>query len=142
TSKSEITPSCNGRTAIMCAGVRPTISLASLPMALTALRRREERSMATIEGSLITIPRFFTCTNVLAVPRSMPMSREKRPNSQSNGLFTGYYPPLLYVLCLKVGVFAQSKPQLSKESQFIDKESPLCATFLLIMTRLGNLQNQ
>src|SRR5690606_34762245 len=74
--------------ATMWAGVRPTISFASLPIALTWLRRLDDLSIATTEGSLITIPRFFTCTSVFAVPRSIPISSEKRPSSQSSGLIT------------------------------------------------------
>jgi hypothetical protein len=93
TSKSEITPSCSGRIATMCDGVRPTISLASLPTAFTLLRRRDEMSMATTDGSLMTIPRFLTWTSVLAVPRSIPISSENSPKSQSTGLFTRNLSP-------------------------------------------------
>ena len=81
TSKSLMTPSRSGRTAMMFAGVRPTIRLASAPMARTRLVLA---SIATTDGSLITIPRSRTWTSVLAVPRSMPMSREKRPSRRSN----------------------------------------------------------
>ena len=93
TSKSEITPSCNGRMATICDGVRPTISFASLPIAFTLLRLRDEMSMATTDGSLITMPLFFTWTSVLAVPKSIPISSEKSPNSQSIGLFTRNLAP-------------------------------------------------
>ncbi|OGT27881.1 MAG: hypothetical protein A2Z17_06805 [Gammaproteobacteria bacterium RBG_16_66_13] len=65
------------------AGVRPTISLASAPMARTRL---VFLSIATQDGSLITMPRPRTWTRVLAVPRSMAISREKRPRSQLRGL--------------------------------------------------------
>ena len=82
-SNSEITPSLRGRTAIMFAGVRPTISLASAPMAFGS---RERLSMATQEGSLMTIPLPRTLTRVLEVPKSMPMSSEKNPSSQLRGL--------------------------------------------------------
>ena len=71
TSKSLITPSRSGRMATMLAGVRPTIRFASAPIARTRLLRV---SMATTEGSLITIPRLRTVTSVLAVPRSIPTS--------------------------------------------------------------------
>lgn len=80
-------------TATMWAGVRPTISLASLPMALTALRRHDERSIATIEGSLITMPRFLTWTRVLAVPNQCG-SRKSSPITDQKGcsrLFTLHF---------------------------------------------------
>ena len=57
TSKSLMTPSRSGRTAMMLAGVRPTMRFASAPMARTRLVRA---SMATTEGSLMTIPRSRT----------------------------------------------------------------------------------
>ena len=41
-------------------------------------------SIATTDGSLMTIPRSRTWTSVLAVPRSIPMSREKRPRRRSS----------------------------------------------------------
>ena len=63
------------------AGVRPTMRFASAPMAST---RRVLASIATTDGSLITIPRSRTWTRVLAVPRSIPMSREKRPRKRSS----------------------------------------------------------
>ena len=81
TSKSLMTPSRRGRTAMMLAGVRPTIRLASAPTSSTFLVRA---SMATTLGSLMTMPRPRTWTRVLAVPRSMPMSRENRPRNASN----------------------------------------------------------
>ena len=65
------------------AGVRPTIRFASAPIAST---RFVLASIATTDGSEITIPRSRTWTSVLAVPRSMPMSREKRPRSRSSML--------------------------------------------------------
>ena len=86
TSKSLMTPSRSGRTAMMLAGVRPTIRLASAP---TARTRFVLASMATTDGSLITIPRSRTWTRVLAVPRSIPMSREKRPRIRSSMLGAG-----------------------------------------------------
>ena len=68
---------------MMFAGVRPTISFASAPMAFGS---RVRLSMATQEGSLITIPFPRTLTRVLAVPKSIPISSEKNPNSQLSGL--------------------------------------------------------
>src|SRR5262249_34099873 len=41
-------------------------------------------SIATTDGSEMTMPRSRTCTSVFAVPRSMPMSREKRPSRRSS----------------------------------------------------------
>src|SRR6266571_2842814 len=82
-SKSLMTPSLSGRIAMMLAGVRPTMRFASAPIASGAPVRR---SFATTDGSAMTIPRPRTCTRVLAVPRSMPMSRENRPNRPSNKL--------------------------------------------------------
>ena len=55
-----------GRTAMMLAGVRPTMRLASAPMASTFL---VTRSIATTLGSSMTMPRPLTMTSVLAVPR-------------------------------------------------------------------------
>ena len=66
---------------MMLAGVRPTIRFASAPIART---RFVFASIATTDGSLITIPRSRTWTRVLAVPRSIPMSREKRPRKRSS----------------------------------------------------------
>ena len=71
TSKSLITPSRRGRMATMLAGVRPTIRFASAPMASTRFVRV---SMATTDGSVMTMPRWRTVTSVLAVPRSIPTS--------------------------------------------------------------------
>ena len=85
TTKSEMTPSRNGRTATMSAGVRPTMRLASPPMANIFLLTR---SMATTEGSSMTIPRPFTITSVFAVPRSMATSWENSPSRALNG-FSG-----------------------------------------------------
>ena len=88
TSKSLMTPSRSGRTAMMLAGVRPTIRLASAP---TARTRLVLASMATTDGSLMTIPRSRTWTSVLAVPRSIPMSREKRPRIRSSMVWGGSF---------------------------------------------------
>src|SRR5688572_22370262 len=75
-----MTPSRSGRIATMLAGVRPTIRFASAPMAST---RFERVSMATTDGSLITMPRLRTVTSVFAVPRSMPTSWLRRPSRPS-----------------------------------------------------------
>src|SRR6516225_4832454 len=79
TLKSAITPSFMGLMATMLPGVRPSISLASLPTASTSpvfLLR------ATIEGSLTTTPLPLAKTRVLAVPRSMARSEENRLNRE------------------------------------------------------------
>src|SRR5437868_5911946 len=65
--------------ATMLPGVRPSISLASLPTASTS---PVFLLMATIEGSLTTIPLPRAYTHVLAVPRSMARSLEKSENSE------------------------------------------------------------
>ena len=83
TSKSAITPSLSGRIAWISSGVRPSISLASLP---TASTRPEPLSTATTEGSLRTMPRPRTYTNVFAVPRSMATSVEKNPIKLSRNI--------------------------------------------------------
>src|SRR5947207_561064 len=75
-SKSAITPSFIGLIATMSPGVRPSMSLASRPTAYTLL---VFLSIATIEGSLTTIPRPLAKTKVFAVPRSMARSLEKKP---------------------------------------------------------------
>ena len=67
----------------MLAGVRPTIRLASAP---TASGRLVLASIATTDGSLMTMPLPRTSTSVFAVPRSMPMSRENRPMTLLKGL--------------------------------------------------------
>jgi hypothetical protein len=64
------------------AGVRPTIALACAPIAIGSLVRF---SIATQEGSFITIPFPRILINVFAVPRSMPISRENNPHNQFSG---------------------------------------------------------
>ncbi len=59
-SKSAITPSRRGRTASMLPGVRPNISLASVPTAITFFSPRGPRWTATTEGSQETMPLPFT----------------------------------------------------------------------------------
>src|SRR6185312_12150830 len=75
TSKSAITPWRSGRVAEIWAGVRPIIRCASAPTATTSPVRS---SMATTDGSESTMPRPWTWTTVLAVPRSTAMSRADR----------------------------------------------------------------
>src|SRR5947209_17663200 len=70
-----MTPSFIGRIAMMFPGVRPSISFASLPTASTL---PVFWLIATMEGSLTTIPFPFAKTIVLAVPRSIARSFEKR----------------------------------------------------------------
>src|SRR5262249_15511949 len=69
-----MTPSFIGLIATMLPGVRPSMSLASLP---TASTRPFTLLMATIEGSFTTSPVPLAYTQVLAVPRSMARSLEK-----------------------------------------------------------------
>src|SRR5215510_5278204 len=74
TLKSAMTPSFIGLIATMLPGVRPSISLASFP---TASTRPLILLIATIDGSLTTIPLPRAYTQVLAVPRSIARSLEK-----------------------------------------------------------------
>src|SRR3979409_1204903 len=73
-----MTPSFIGLMATMLPGVRPSISLASLPTASTS---PVFLLMATIEGSFTTMPLPRAYTSVLAVPRSIARSLEKMLNS-------------------------------------------------------------
>src|SRR3954447_15680560 len=75
TSKSAITPWRSGRSAEMLAGVRPIICWASWPTACTSPVRW---SIATTDGSDMTMPRPRTNTTVFAVPRSMATSPSER----------------------------------------------------------------
>src|SRR6266404_1363191 len=68
-----MTPSFIGLMATMLPGVRPSMSLASFP---TASTRPFTLLMATIDGSLTTMPFPRAYTQVLAVPRSMARSLE------------------------------------------------------------------
>src|ERR1700681_869170 len=68
-----MTPSFIGLMATMLPGVRPSMSLASFP---TASTRPFTLLMATIDGSLTTMPFPRANTQVLAVPRSMARSLE------------------------------------------------------------------
>ena len=73
-SKSAITPSFIGLMAMILPGVRPIICLASSPTASTS---PVSRWIATTDGSMMMMPLPFTCTRVLAVPRSIPTSLVK-----------------------------------------------------------------
>src|ERR1035441_9482199 len=79
TLKSAITPSFMGLMATMLPGVRPSISFASLPTASTSPLFL---LMATMDGSLTTIPLPLAKTSVLAVPRSIARSEENRLNKE------------------------------------------------------------
>ena len=74
-----MTPSFMGLMATMLPGVRPSISLASLPTASTS---PVFLLMATMEGSLTTMPLPAAKTSVLAVPRSMARSLENMLKSE------------------------------------------------------------
>src|SRR3989344_2814276 len=76
-SKSEMTPACSGRTTLMCEGVRSSMSLALSPTASISLVLL---FTATTVGSFTTRPWCRTWMSVLAVPRSMAISLEKRSN--------------------------------------------------------------
>ena len=78
TLKSAMTPSFIGLIATTLPGVRPSISFASRPTATTSPL---DLLMATIEGSLTTMPLPCANTSVLAVPRSMARSEENRLNT-------------------------------------------------------------
>src|SRR5438552_1921594 len=82
-----------GLMATMLPGVRPSISFASLPTASTSL---VFLFIATIEGSLTTMPLPRAYTRVLAVPRSMAKSLEKRLKSERR--LCERDEPLLYPL--------------------------------------------
>src|SRR5271154_4937291 len=93
TLKSAITPSFMGFTATTFPGVRPSISLASRPTATTSPLFL---LMATIEGSLTTIPLLRAKTRVLAVPRSIARSEENRLKTDrmlKPFFVTCYFPP-------------------------------------------------
>src|SRR5208283_2774908 len=75
TLKSAITPSFMGLMATMLPGVRPSISLASLPTASTS---PVDLLIATMDGSLTTMPLPWAETRVFAVPKSMARSEENK----------------------------------------------------------------
>src|SRR5712692_5271721 len=70
-----MTPTFIGLMATTFPGVRPSMSLASLPTATTS---PVFLLIATMEGSLTTIPLPLENTSVLAVPRSIAKSEENR----------------------------------------------------------------
>src|SRR5687768_7321248 len=74
-----MTPSFIGLIATMFPGVRPSMSFASLP---TASIRPLTLLMATIEGSLTTMPLPRAYTHVFAVPRSIARSLENSENRE------------------------------------------------------------
>src|SRR5688572_6675860 len=74
-----MTPSFIGLIATMLPGVRPSISLASLP---TASTRPFTLLTATIDGSITTMPRPLAYTHVLAVPRSMARSVDRNDKNE------------------------------------------------------------
>src|SRR5712692_9390568 len=75
TLKSAMTPSFMGLMATTLPGVRPSMSFASRPTATTSPL---DLLMATMDGSLTTIPLPCANTKVLAVPRSIARSEENR----------------------------------------------------------------
>ena len=74
-----MTPSFIGFIAMMLPGVRPSISLASLPTASTSL---VTRFTAMMDGSFTMMPLPAAYTSVLAVPKSMARSLEKSENTE------------------------------------------------------------
>src|SRR5581483_1425359 len=110
TSKSKITPSLSGRMTRMSFGPMPYIFLASRP---TASTRRDLRWIATTDGSFTTMPLPRTSTSVLAVPRSMPMSRESRPNRPSRGLNIGESSPCRVARSAGAAGLAHAEPEAS-----------------------------
>ena len=80
-SKSAMTPLRNGRIAWMYDGVRPIMRLASMP---TSSGRLSRVLIATTEGSLSTMPMPRTNTSVLAVPRSIAISRPANEKKSFN----------------------------------------------------------
>src|SRR5437660_862400 len=98
-----MTPSFSGRMARICPGVRPSIALASRPMAIMDW---SASWMATIEGSLRMIPTPRLNTKVFAVPRSIARSfmnpRISRLDSVAAFIYTtppqGSAPPMMEAL--------------------------------------------
>src|SRR5215510_4736432 len=74
-SKSAITPPRKGRMTSIVPGTRPNMRLASLP---TARTRSLPFTRLTTDGSRMTTPRPRRATRVLAVPRSIAKSFDKR----------------------------------------------------------------
>ena len=84
-SKSAMTPSFRGRTATMLPGVRPITALASAPTQRTSSLRV---STATTDGSRMMMPLPFMYTRVLAVPRSIPISFDRKLIAQLTPLLS------------------------------------------------------
>src|SRR5579862_7373988 len=93
TLKSAITPSFMGLMATTLPGVRPSMSLASRPTATTSPL---VLLMATMEGSLTTMPLPLAKTSVLAVPRSMARSDDNKLKTDRK-----LYPFLLVIAPLR-----------------------------------------
>src|SRR5438128_1665319 len=74
-SKSAITPPRKGRMTSIVPGTRPNMRLASSP---TARTRSLPFTRLTTDGSRMTTPRPRSATRVLAVPRSIARSFDKR----------------------------------------------------------------
>src|ERR1700704_5651986 len=84
-----MTPSFIGLIATILPGVRPSMSLASFP---TASTRPFTLLMATIDGSLTTMPLPRAYTQVFAVPRSIARSLENKESIErrlNEGSFYG-----------------------------------------------------
>src|SRR5471030_2621128 len=84
TLKSAMTPSFMGLMATMLPGVRPSISFASLPTASTS---PVFLLIATMDGSLTTMPLPLAKTRVLAVPRSIARYDENRLNRERKFIY-------------------------------------------------------
>ena len=83
TSKLSIAPSLRGATTSTPGGVRPSISLARVPISSTLGTPRASFSMATSEGSERTTPWPEMNTRQFDVPRSTARSFEKSPRNLS-----------------------------------------------------------
>src|ERR1700722_16491011 len=110
TLKSAMTPSFIGLMATTLPGVRPSMSFASRPTATTSL---VFLLMATMEGSLTTMPLPLANTSVFAVPRSMARSDDKRLKTERK-----LYPFLLIMSCY------WSEPFSGVVSQVAQRRSP------------------
>ena len=80
-----MTPSDNGRIALIFPGVLPNIFLASCPTATTVFWPLLSR-IATTDGSFKTIPTSLVYMRVFAVPRSIDKSLENKPRTVLNRL--------------------------------------------------------
>src|SRR5580693_6785666 len=90
-------------------GVRPSMSFASRPTATTSLL---VLLMATMEGSLTTIPLPLAKTSVLAVPRSIARSEENKLKTERK-----LYPFLL-VIRIHFRAVSGHGPQVIRERPF------------------------